>query len=256
MKKKFFLIFILVGFLVSCASKKEEEVKTKVAIKKAKHPVVTIETSGDLYFADDGDNIQLDFFGSCATGYQAIVIQVGKKKMPAPCKAGRYKYSFNLPQSIFKDEGKGKYVLRQIKAYHDGQSKLQATSYILIDRIKREIKSVLNRQVRFEKIPTGHFEPVTEFSTFGTCNDGSSVTIDITAKDRFGQRVSKFDDSKACKSSGFYFLSQMDGLVRRGMRFHIYETKTGIKDTRNPASNLGAKKPEIKNLFEWTVRLK
>ena len=103
--------------------------------------------------------------------------------------------------------------------------------------------------MRFEKIPTGEYEPVTEFSAFGSCSEGNSVTIDISAPDRFGQRVSRYDDKKACKSSGFYFLSQVDGLVDKGFQFKILESATKSR-TPASASDATAKKP-----FQWVIPL-
>ena len=116
------------GLLTSCTSKEKDEKKvTKITIPRAKNPVVSIETSGDLYFAEGGDNIQLDFYGSCAQGYTTIQVQVENKTMNSPCRKGRYRYSFNLPKNIFKGKLRdGKYVLKKIRAYHSGHENLKA----------------------------------------------------------------------------------------------------------------------------------
>ena len=255
------LVFALVSLsLISCSS--TDKVEEQATSTPQKFPVVTIETSGDLYFEDGGGNIQMDLFGKCATGKNMIYVEVDGKKAATPCKKGRYRFSMNLPQSFFKGLKKkkgrspsSKYVMKEISAYHHKHKKLSATSYILIDRKKKEVKSVINKQVKYERIPTGDWEPVTQFNAFGSCTTGATVTIDLTSPDRFGHEVSKYDDSKECQSSGFYFLTQVDGLLKKGTMFNVYEQKMVIPSTRNPASEK-KKKPTLKPLFEWSLPLK
>src|SRR5690606_7020902 len=95
-------------------------------------------------------------------------------------------------------------------------------------------------------------EPVTQYNAFGSCTSGSSVTIDLSSPDRFGHQVSKYDETKSCHTSGFYFLTQIDGFSKKGTVFSIYETKTVVPSTRNPASEEKAQ-PKLKPVFEWTL---
>ncbi len=227
-----------------------------------KHPAVTIETSGDLYHEEGGNNIQMDFFGNCAPGQSIVFVEVDNKKSAAPCKKGRYRYSLNLPPTFFskgepdKRLPSSQYAMKQIMAYHDGHKKLKATSYILIDRKRKEVKSVINKQVRYEKIPTGEFEPVTQYNAFGSCTRGSTVSIDVVSPDRYGHMISKYDEKKKCEDvRGYYFLSQLHGFATKGTQFKIFEDtpKPAVKD-RQPASQKDAKLT-YKNLFNWSVPL-
>ena len=257
MTKKISLI-ILCFFAWGCASKDKAASSLEYQKISKKYPAVTIETSGDFYFEEDGSNVQMDLFGSCAHAQTVIFIEVDGKKTAAPCHKGRYRYALNLKRNFFGQRVRGpggkSFVLKKIRAFHKGHKKLNATSYLLIDKEKREVKSVINKQVRYERIPTGQYEPITQFNAFGSCSEGSSVTIDVTSLDRFGHRVSKFDETKACQASGFYFLSQIDGIIKKGTKFHLYETKTHVPAgrLRAPASK---SKPKLKNLFEWTVEV-
>ena len=242
--------------LISCSSnQKKDEQATALSNK---YPVVTIETSGDLYFEEEGSNIQMDLFGNCSPGKKMIYVEVDSKKSATPCKKGRYRFSMNLPHSFFKNNldskrsPSSKYIMKEIQAYHHKHKKLSATSYILIDKKKKEVKSVINKQVKFERIPTGDWEPITQYNAFGSCQNGASVTIDITSPDRFGHEVSKYDETKVCHSSGFYFLTQVDGFSKQGTMFNVYEQKTVVPSSRNPASAKKAK-PKLKPVFEWSL---
>lgn len=253
--KKILYIFTI-ALLAGCASENSESRKPDEFNKK--HPVVTIETSGDLYYEDGGNNIQMDLFGNCSPGQSVIYIEVDQKKSVTKCQKGRYRYSLNLPKSFFKQNLKklrglsSKYAMKEVSAYHAGHKKLNATSYILIDRKKREVKSVINKQVKFEKIPTGEYEPVTQYNAFGSCAAGSLLKLDITAPDRYGHQASKYDEKKSCqKSGGFYFLSQVHGYPKKGTQVLLYEDKALPVDKRQPASQ----KPKFQNLLKWPVNI-
>ena len=253
------LLYISIAFVFAgCASDNSESKKPTEFTKK--FPVVTIETSGDLYYEEGGANIQMDLFGNCSPGQSTISITIDNKKSVTACKNGRYRYSMNLPKTFFKKEfGKmrtpsSKYVMKEVSAYHGKHKKLKATSYILIDRKKKEVKSVINKQVKFEKIPTGDYEPITQYNAFGSCASGSVLKLDITAPDRYGHQVSKYDEKKECQSSGgFYFLSQVHGYPKKGTKVLIFEDKQLPVDSRRPAST---QKPRFKNLFKWTLPIK
>lgn len=253
MKK--FLFLALASVLVSCAS--GEKTHTVPPEVNKKYPAVTIETSGDLYYEEGGTNIQMDLFGNCAPGRNIIYIEIDKKKSATQCKQGRYRFSMNLPKSFFtKMFGKqrtpsSKYVMKEVHAYHGGHKKLEATSYILIDRKKKEVKSVINKQVKFERIPTGEYEPITQFNAFGSCASGALLTLDITSPDRFGHQKSKFDEKKSCQDSGgYYFLSQVNGYLKAGTVVYIYEDVKKPVDKRRPASE---QKVKFKNVFKWSL---
>jgi hypothetical protein len=248
---------LLLLMFVGCATS-EEQAQLPPEVNK-KYPAVTIETSGDLYYEEGGNNIQMDLFGNCAPGKSVIYIEVDAKKSVAQCQKGRYRYSLNLPKTFFQKEfGKmrnpsSKYVMKEVSAYHSGHKKLNATSYILIDRKKKEVKSVINKQVKFEKIPTGEYEPITQYNAFGGCTPGSVLKLDITAPDRYGHEASKYDETKKCqKSGGYYFLSQVHGYPRNGTLFYVYED-IKVESPRNPASQA---KPKYKNLLKWSVPIK
>lgn len=255
MKKSAFLLIVLA--MVGCASKDDSAPVPPES--NSKFPVVTIETSGDLYYEDGGTNVQMDFFGNCSPGQNVIYVEIDKKKAATPCKDGRYRYAMNLPKTFFKLENAVKtrhpstnYVVKEISAYHLGHKKLSATSYILIDRKRKEVRSVINKQVKFEKIPTGDYEPVTQYNAFGSCTSGSTMKIDISSPDRFGHQTSKYDEVKECQSSGgYYFLSQVHGYPKKGTRFKIYEDVMIPPVDRTPASD----KPKYKNLFNWDLDL-
>gem|GEM_PF-3972544 len=217
---------------------------------EALSPQVTIETSGDLFPTDSGDQNQLDFFGSCDTKSRNIIIGNKKETTSIPCENGRYKYTHLLPKNTFRSNSK-KFHLTKLKAYHSSDEKKGASSWILLDLNNQRVKTVLNRQTRFETNPTGEMEPVTEFSAFGTCQDGAKITIDVTGKDRYGHQISRYDDNKTCKNSGFYFLSQIDGLAVRNMKFNIYETAQGVKisQSRGVASVNGKAPPN----FQYSI---
>ncbi len=239
---------------MGCASDDSGSEKPTEFTKK--YPVVTIETSGDLYYEENGKNVQMDLFGNCAPGQKVIYVEIDRKKSVTKCQNGRYRYSMNLPKTFFKTTyGKARgpsnnYVMKAVKAYHADHEKLNATSYILIDRKKREVKSVINKQVKFEKIPTGEFEPITQFNAFGSCAAGSVLKLDITAPDRYAHEVSKYDEKKECQESGgFYFLSQIHGYPKKGTQVYIYEDRK-IEEKRKPAS---AGKERYKNLFKWSI---
>ncbi len=253
MKK--FLVFLNLLVLVGCASE-DSNLQPPTEVSK-KYPVVTIETSGDLYFEEGGKNIQMDLFGNCSPGQTVIYIEIDKKKSVTKCKKGRYRYSMNLPKTFFDQKyGKmrtpsSKYIMKEVNAYHGEHRKLKATSYILIDRKKREVKSVINKQVKFEKIPTGEYEPITQFNAFGSCQSNSVMKLDITAPDRYGHEQSKYDEKKECqKSGGFYFLSQIHGYAKHGLKVYIYEDSKVVPKKRTPASKAN---PKYKNLFNWSV---
>ena len=250
--------FALISLLVSCASDDSND-GTPLAVNK-KYPVVTIETSGDLYYEEGGNNVQMDLFGNCAPGKNVIYIEIDGKKQATQCNKGRYRFSMNLPKTFFtKKYGKtrtpsSKYVMKEITAFHGGHKKLGATSYILIDRKRKEVKSVINKQVRFERIPTGEYEPITQFNAFGSCANGSILKLDITAPDRFGHQKSKYDEKKPCQDAGgFYFLSQVNGYLKAGTVVYIYEDVQKPFDKRRPASE---QKPKYKNLFKWALPVK
>lgn len=249
--KKPIYVLILLAF-VGCSS--TSEVQEKAPQYSKKHPVVTIETSGDLYYEEGGHNVQMDLFGNCATGRSVIYVEIDKKKSATNCQNGRYRFSMNLPKSFFSKKSRkpsSKYVMKQVSAYHDGHKKLSATSYILIDRKKKEVKSVINKQVKFERIPTGEYEPVTQYNAFGSCTQGSLIKVDVTSPDRYGHEVSKYDEKKECqKSGGFYFLSQIHGYPKKGTQFKIYEDKAYPQGKRTPASKQAVK---YKNLFNWAI---
>ncbi len=246
------LILPLLLIVTSCAHNSETDAQR--AEVNEKYPVVSIETSGDLYFEDGGSNIQMDLFGNCAPGQKVIYVEVDQKKMATDCNKGRYRYSLNLPKTFFENRLKGrspssKYVTKEVSAYHDGYKKLRATSYILIDKTKKEVKSVINKQVRFEKIPTGEYEPVTQYNAFGGCTSGSVLKLDITAPDRFGHERSKYDEKKVCqKAGGYYFLSQVHGFPKKGTQIYIFED-VKVSNKRTPASN---QKTRYRNLFKWS----
>ncbi len=253
MRKIVFLALVLI--LASCSSKPEKSDSDTLFLKN--NPVVTIETSGDFYHEPNGDNIQMDFFGNCSIGQTVIYIEVDKKKSATECEKGRYRYSMNLPKTFFESGSANRnpssqYAMKEIYAYHDKHKKLSATSYILIDKKNREVKSVINKQVKFEKIPTGDFEPLTQYNAFGSCTLGSIVNVEITSPDRYGHQTSKYDDKKECQPSvGYYFLSQVHGYPKKGTQFKIHEDQAiaPVKG-RTPAS---AQKVKYKNLFNWNV---
>ena len=257
MKKS--VCFLLLGVLVGCVSPDKEN-REPTSFEK-ENPVPTIETSGDLYYEEGGDNIQMDLFGNCSPGQRIIYILVDKAKAATPCKKGRYRYSMNLPQSFFSESFRSdsrapssKYFMKEISAYHEGHKKLKATSYILIDRKRKEVRSVINKQVKFEKIPTGDFEPVTQYNAFGSCAPGTVVKIDIKSPDRFGVKRSKYDETKKCQESGgYYFLSQIDGFVKKGTVFEVYVDQALPKPQRGPASE---GKTRYKNRLTWKVPVK
>lgn len=254
--KKIFLLPIVV--LISQCATAPQAPSAETQFLKA-NPAVTIETSGDLYFEEQGQNVQMDFFGNCAPGQSMIYIEVDKKKSVAPCEKGRYRHSMNLPESFFEQKSStqrspsSSYSMKEVSAYHENHSKLSATSFILIDRKRREVKSVVNKQVKFEKIPTGEFEPVTQYNAFGSCTPGSVVNVEIKSPDRYGHPTSKYDDRKECQASvGYYFLSQVHGFPKKGTQFYIHEDTAANKGGRNPASN---EKPKFKNVFNWKVEI-
>lgn len=247
------LFSILACVMVGCASDDSGSQPPEEINKK--YPVVTIETSGDLYYEEGGQNIQMDLFGNCAPGKKVIYVEIDRKKSVTQCEKGRYRFSMNLPKTFFK-KGYGevrtpssKYVMKEVTAYHSGHKKMSATSYILIDRTKKEVKSVINKQVKYEKIPTGEYEPITQYNAFGSCQSGSLMKLDITAPDRYGHEKSKYDEKKACqKSGGFYFLSQVHGYPKTGTKVYIYEDAPIPVNKRRPASE---QKNKFKNLFTW-----
>lgn len=256
--KKSVILLVVLG-LVGCTSNEDAVVPT---VNNSKFPVVTIETSGDLYYEEGGNNIQMDFFGNCSPGQSVIYIEIDKKKAATPCKDNRYRYAMNLPKTFFDTKHAIKtrhpstnYVVKEISAYHMGHKKLSATSYILIDRKRKEVRSVINKQVKFEKIPTGDYEPITQYNAFGSCTSGSSMKIDITSPDRFGHDTSKYDEVKQCQSSGgYYFLTQVHGYPKKGTRFKIHEdVMMAPSSDRTPASK--DSKPKYKNLFNWDLDL-
>lgn len=246
--------FIVLSVFVGCSS--SQDVSQKPTEFNKKYPVVTIETSGDLYYEEGGNNIQMDLFGNCSPGQSVIYIEIDRKKSATSCKNGRYRYSMNLPKTFFNKKyskkmryPSSKYVMKEVSAFHLGHKKLKATSYILIDRKRKEVKSVINKQVKFEKIPTGEWEPVTQYNAFGSCDAGTVIKIDITSPDRFGHKKSKYDERKECqKSGGYYFLSQVHGYPKKGTRFKISEDKGVPLPKRTPAS---PQKMKWKNLFNW-----
>ena len=143
--------------------------------------------------------------------------------------------------------------MKEVKAYHQGFKKMSATSYILIDRKKKEVKSVINKQVKFEKIPTGEYEPITQYNAFGSCATGAVMKLDVTAPDRYGHEKSKYDEKKECqKSGGFYFLSQVHGYPKKGTKVYIYEDVPLPVNERTPAS---ARKANFKNVFTWPLEI-
>jgi hypothetical protein len=248
------LVFSLISVVGCSTSNKSTQVDNE---KSHKFPTVTIETSGDLYHEEGGGNIQMDLFGNCAPKQTLVYIEVDKKKVAAPCSKGRYRYSLNLPESFFERPNQSKrlpssqYVMKEINAYHGEHKKLKATSFILIDRKSKEVKSVINKQVRFEKIPTGEYEPITQYNAFGSCTYGSTVTIDLVSPDRFGHMVSKYDEKKKCENAGgYYFISQIHGVPAKGSQFKVYEDMPQQTQPRGPAST---KKTTYKNLFNWQV---
>ena len=253
---KALVLVILVSVLAGCSS--DDSISKRPPEFNKKYPVVTIETSGDLYYEEEGGrNIQMDLFGNCAPGKRVIYIEIDAKKSVAQCKKGRYRYSMNLPETFFKKKyGKmrspsSKYVMKQVSAYHEGHKKLSATSYILIDRKRKEVKSVINKQVKFEKIPTGEYEPITQYNAFGSCAAGSLLKLDIMAPDRYGHQKSKYDEKKKCQDSGgFYFLSQVHGYPKKGTQVVVYEDIQKPLNKRLPASE---QKPRYKNLLKWAV---
>lgn len=249
------LLILPLMLLLGCASDNSSDQKPTEFAKK--NPAVTIETSGDLYYEEGGKNIQMDLFGNCAPGQKLIYIEIDKKRAATQCTKGRYRYSMNLPKTFFDENysqarsPSSKYAMKEISAYHGGHKKLSATSYVLIDRKKREVKSVINKQVKFEKIPTGEYEPITQYNAFGSCATGSIIKLDITAPDRYGHERSKYDEKKSCqKSGGFYFLSQVHGFAKEGTKVYLYEDIQQAPSPRSPAST---QKPTFKNLFKWTV---
>ena len=242
-------------FLCSCNALNPKEEPVNGGSKE--HPTVTIETSGDLYYEEGGGpNIQMDLFGSCAHGQSQIVVKVSNMKKIINCEEGRYRYSLNLSPQFFSENQasrmpSSKYVMKEVTAFHEGHEKLKATSYILIDRHKKEIRSVINKHVRFERIPTGEFEPVTFYNAFGSCAPNTIVKIDIKSPDRYGHLRSKFDEVKKCQSSGgFYFVSQIDGFSRKGTLFEVYVDRPYKSKGRVPASK---KKLRYKNEMHWKV---
>lgn len=254
MKKLFYLSIVFVLF--GCSS--TDKVSQRPTEFHKKYPAVTIETSGDLYYEEgSGGNVQMDLFGNCAPGQSLVYVEIDKKKAATKCQQGRYRYSMNLPKSFFKHRSKSgrtpssKYVMKEISAYHSGHQKLKATSYILIDRKRKEVKSVINKQVKFEKIPTGDYEPVTQYNAFGSCAEGSLIKIDITSPNRYGHQISKYDEKKECqKSGGYYFLSQVHGYPKKGTQFKIHEDIAKPVSKRTPAS---PQKVKWKNLFNWNL---
>ncbi len=250
------LPLVLLCVFVGCTS--DQTISKKPTEFNKKFPVVTIETSGDLYYEEGGGNVQMDLFGNCAPGQSVIYLEVDKKAALSPCKDGRYRFSMNLPATFFSSKnGKmrspsSKYVMKEVSAYHKGHKKLSATSYILINRKKKEVKSVINKQVKFEKIPTGEYEPITQYNAFGSCGSGTLLKLDITAPDRYGHEVSKYEEKKDCQQSGgFYFLSQVHGYAKSGTKVYLFEDvpKASPKG-RAPAS---AEKVKYKNLFKWSL---
>ena len=224
---KYFIIASIFAF-VGCSSTPDPE--TRDTTKPPKRPVVSVETSGDLYYEEGGDNIQMDLFGNCAEGYSAITVKVDGRARAAQCKEGRYRYSLNLPEEFFQVSSSNlrvpnsDYVMKEVLVYHLDHKDLGATSYILIDRKRREVKSIINKQVSFEKIPTGEYEPLTQINAFGSCKPGTLMTLDITTLDRFGHRRSRIDEKKACQDAGgFYFLSQVNGLLKKASKIDLYE---------------------------------
>ena len=259
MVMKNILVLLTLSVLAGCVS--DETINQRPEAFNKKYPVVSIETSGDLYYEEGGSNVQMDLFGNCAPGQSVIYIEVDKKKSATSCKQGRYRYSMNLPKTFFNKKyskkmrnPSSKYVMKEVSAYHQGHKKLSATSYILIDRKRKEVKSVINKQVKFEKIPTGDYEPITQYNAFGSCAAGSILKLDITAPDRFGDQVSKYDEKKECQESGgFYFLSQVHGYPKNGTIVYVYEDIKLPADSRRPASE---QKPRYKNLFKWSLPVK
>ncbi len=256
--KKILFLALFAALMSHCSSSPQKEATDALFVKN--NPVVTIETSGDFYHEPNGQNVQMDFFGNCSPGQSLIYIEVDKKKSATQCEGGRYRYSMNLPNSFFEQTTKNgrtpssNYAMKEIYAYHDKHKKLSATSFILIDKKNREVKSVINKQVKFEKIPTGDYEPLTQYNSFGTCSMGSIINVEITSPDRYGHETSKFDDKKECQASvGYYFLSQVHGYPKKGTKFKVHEDiPDSKKSDRNPASNA---KVKYKNLFNWNVAI-
>lgn len=249
------ILFTVVSFL-GCAS--QDKRASKPTEFQKKNPVVTIETSGDLYYEENGNNIQMDLFGNCSPGQERVYIEIEKTRSVAPCQGGRYRYSLNLPPSFFGSNSKArnpsskKYVMKELSVFHYGHKKLKATSYILIDVRKKEVRSVINKQTKFDRLPTGDHIPVTQYNAFGSCSRDSVVKIDIITPNRYGHKQSKYDETKKCEDAGsYYFLSQIDGFPKKGTQFKVYVDKR-IK-VRRPASVSGKEKYRYKNLLNWKV---
>lgn len=255
---KHLISFLSILSVFGCAS--NDKNANKPTDFQKKNPVVTIETSGDLYFEENGKNIQMDLFGNCSPGKSQVYISIDRNTSISRCKDGRYRYSMNLPESFFESKENSefrtpssKYLMKEISVYHQGHKNLRATSYILIDRKRKEVRSVINKQTKFEKIPTGEYEPVTQYNAFGSCAPGTTVKIDVKSPDRFGHLVSKYDETKKCQDSGgYYFLSQIDGHTKKGTIFKVFVDRK--VEVRKPASV--SDQYRYKNVLDWTVPIK
>ena len=148
---RFFILF-LCFFMLGCNLNKTKKTGEN-------YKLVTVETSGELYMEEGGDNVQIDLFGSCVPGQSVIYIHFDEKTKGVLCHNGRYRYSMNLSKSFLRvrrvkgnRSPSSKYVTKKVSVFHQGEGKQpHATSYILIDVKKREVKSVINETVKLEK---------------------------------------------------------------------------------------------------------
>ena len=105
---------------------------------------LTVETSGDVYSEEGGENSQIDLFGNCLPGQAVVYIEVGRKMMAANCRKGRYILSVNLPKSFLKRSKRARRSpsslgkLTRISVFHRGKKDSRVTSYLTIDPVKKE----------------------------------------------------------------------------------------------------------------------
>ena len=228
---------------------------------------VTVETSGDLFNSPDGESYWVQYFGRCEKNEDKVIVEANSVKSEAPCLNFQYRYTHKIPKKAANSLNL--FWITKLQFYHPGQKKNQALSWILFDTEKKGLKTVVNQQLRFERLPNGQLSPVVEFNALGTCHGGTEVFAKISGNDSYQQTVKKYEDKKPCQHGSFYFLSQIDGFSLDGFKFEVQElyskkeevvenpdlqTTESTNSGRQPAS-VESPQENPKPQFQWSIDL-
>lgn len=213
-----FTALLIPLILAACSHSSSPGGKTATAEASSKDRKIAVETE-DVQV--EKGTISLPIKVRCIEGYKTAVLQIGDMYKAFQCGTGLFSYIHKFPVDVLKENRKKRkdYVLR-IRAFHEEQKDRTLGQLLVIISYKDfQSKLVIAQSLVTIDSMDGVFS---DLAAHGQCMQGGQMEIEIYDDWR---GVSLEEETIPCSETGFAYFSRRPGLMKKGMRLLIRQTK-------------------------------